>query len=302
MPLTTLSDLERRLRKLEMLYDQDRHKISPPDRNVNTSHPLDVLTDHGALTGLGDNDHPQYLLTAAKAADSELLDGINSTGFVQTSGNQTIGGVKTFSSLPTLPAGIPTANQPVRKGYADLAYLSILATAQNSDKLDNLDSTAFALVGHDHNADYLGISAKAADSDKLDGFDSTDFVKNSALGVWQDWTPTVTGWAAGYTVNTARYKLIGKTCFFTVDISGTSNSTAVNIVMPFTSYSGAGAPVWGGTNAYVQNNGTAATTSASRWYIGENSATLIAHTNMSTGTWTASGVKRIRVMGFYEIA
>ena len=123
MPLTTLSDLERRLRKLEMLYDQDRHKISPPDRNVNTSHPLDVLT--------------------AKAADSELLDGINSTGFVQTSGNQTIGGVKTFSSLPTLPAGIPTANQPVRKGYADLAYLSILATAQNSDKLDGLHSTAF---------------------------------------------------------------------------------------------------------------------------------------------------------------
>lgn len=124
MPLTTLSDLERRLRKLEMLYDQDRHKISPPDRNVNTSHPLDVQT-------------------TAKAADSELLDGINSTGFVQTSGNQTIGGVKTFSSLPTLPAGIPTANQPVRKGYADLAYLSILATAQNSDKLDGLDSTAF---------------------------------------------------------------------------------------------------------------------------------------------------------------
>lgn len=124
MPLTTLSDLERRLRKLEMLYDQDRHKISPPDRNVNTSHPLDVQI-------------------AAKAADSELLDGIDSTGFVQTSGNQTIGGVKTFSSLPTLPTGIPTANQPVRKGYADLAYLSILATAQNSDKLDGIDSTGF---------------------------------------------------------------------------------------------------------------------------------------------------------------
>ena len=126
-------------------------------------------------------------------------------------------------------------------------------------------------------------------------------ITESPVDAWQDWTPTVTGWAAGYTVNVARYKLIGKTCFFTLDISGTSNSTAVNIVMPFTSYSGAGDPVWGGTNAYVQNGGTVATV-ASRWYISENSATLIAHTNMSTGAWTSSGAKRIRVTGFYEIA
>ena len=33
------------------------------------------VTDHGDLTGLGDNDHPQYLLTTAKAADSDKLDG-----------------------------------------------------------------------------------------------------------------------------------------------------------------------------------------------------------------------------------
>ena len=150
-----------RLKRLEREVERLRVKERPAGGSG--------VTDHGALTGLADNDHPQYLLTTGKAADSELLDGINSTGFVQTSGDQTIGGVKTFSSLPTLPTGIPTANQPVRKGYADLAYLSILATAQNSDKLDGLDSTAFALVGHDHNADYLGISAKAADSDKLDG-------------------------------------------------------------------------------------------------------------------------------------
>lgn len=71
------------------------------------------VTDHGALTGLEDDDHPQYLLTTGKAADS--------------------------------------------------------------DKLDGLDSTAFAAAGHDHDTDYLGITAKAADSDKLDGLDSTAF-------------------------------------------------------------------------------------------------------------------------------
>jgi hypothetical protein len=40
-----------------------------------------VITDHGALTGLGDNDHPQYLLTTGKAADSDKLDGIDSSAF-----------------------------------------------------------------------------------------------------------------------------------------------------------------------------------------------------------------------------
>lgn len=288
MPLTTLSDLERRLRKLEMLYDQDRHKISPPDRNVNTSHPLDVQPDHGALTGLGDNDHPQYLLTTAKAADSELLDGINSTGFVQTSGNQTIGGVKTFSSLPTLPTGIPTANQPVRKGYADLAYLSILATAQNSDKLDNLDSTAFALAGHDHNAAYLGISAKAADSDKLDGLDSTAFVKQTSA----QWTPTLVGWSSTTLVQCTYYKL-GNIVFFQAIINGTSNSTTTTFTLP---ENNAGLEV-SGAMGYCVNNGSVLAVAA-RYSISTGSNICKAYTDMHAGAWTASGTKRISVFGW----
>ena len=40
-----------------------------------------VITDHGALTGLADDDHTQYLLTTAKAADSDKLDGLDSTDF-----------------------------------------------------------------------------------------------------------------------------------------------------------------------------------------------------------------------------
>lgn len=102
------------------------------------------VTDHGELTGLGDDDHPQYLLTTAKAADSDKLDNIDSTGFVQTSGNQTVAGIKTFSSIPVLPGTNPTtANQAVRKGYADATYLGKTAKAADSDKLDGLDSTAF---------------------------------------------------------------------------------------------------------------------------------------------------------------
>lgn len=103
------------------------------------------VSDHGALTGLEDNDHPQYLLTTGKAADADKLDGIDSTGFVQTSGNQTVAGIKTFSSIPVLPATNPTtANQAVRKGFADATYLGIAAKAADADKLDGLDSTDFA--------------------------------------------------------------------------------------------------------------------------------------------------------------
>ena len=43
------------------------------------------VTDHGLLTGLEDNDHPQYLLTTGKAADSDKLDGLHSTAFVEVS-------------------------------------------------------------------------------------------------------------------------------------------------------------------------------------------------------------------------
>jgi hypothetical protein len=59
----------------------------------------------------------------------------------------------------------------------------------NADLLDGIDSTGFALaghnhdaayaaLGHNHNAAYLGITAKAADADKLDGYDSTAFVRS----------------------------------------------------------------------------------------------------------------------------
>lgn len=103
------------------------------------------VTDHGALSGLSDNDHPQYLLTSGKAADSDKLDNIDSTGFVQTSGDQTVAGVKTFSSIPLLPASNPTtSNQAVRKGYADGAYLGINGKAADSTKLE---ATTPTLVG-----------------------------------------------------------------------------------------------------------------------------------------------------------
>ena len=91
------------------------------------------------------HDHDTaYLGISAKAADSDKLDGLDSTDFVDKTTAQTIAGIKTFSSIPVLPASNPTtANQAVRKGFADATYLGISAKASDSDKLDNIDSTGF---------------------------------------------------------------------------------------------------------------------------------------------------------------
>lgn len=71
------------------------------------------VTDHGDLTGLLDDDHPQYLLTTGKAADSDKLDGTDSTGFATATHNHTG------------------------------TYLPIDGKAADSDKLDGVDITAF---------------------------------------------------------------------------------------------------------------------------------------------------------------
>ena len=103
MPLDSIADLERRIRRLEMELDQYKHKFVAPDRTVKSEPPLAHIDhgslaglgdddhpqyrkvadsiDHGALAGLGDDDHPQYLLTTGKAADSDKLDGVDITAF-----------------------------------------------------------------------------------------------------------------------------------------------------------------------------------------------------------------------------
>ena len=57
------------------------------------------VVSHGSLAGLNNNDHPQYVLM---------------------SGNQTIAGVKSFSSFPVTPSSAPTTDYQVsNKKYVD---------------------------------------------------------------------------------------------------------------------------------------------------------------------------------------
>ena len=319
------------------LADDDHSQyLNNTRHDTTTRHALGTVVphdDHGMLSGLGDDDHPQYL-KSADFEDCQVSAYRDSTTFSLSTSGSLYAVPLNQESYDTHGSHDNTTNPErfVCKKAGTYLVMGIVTFAANStgnrDALVRVNGSNY--VGNNRSPamssgvtsvpvstlvtlsvnDYVELIGRQYSGGSLDLYyansisnfmNMTMITKTNADG-WSDWIPTVTGWAAGYVVNVARYKLIGKTCFFTLDISGTSNSTAVTATMPFTSYSGAGDPVWGGTNAYVQNNGTVATTSASRWYIGENSATLIAHTNMSTGTWTASGTKRIRVTGFYEIA
>jgi hypothetical protein len=195
-----------------------------------------VITDHGALTGLGDNDHPQYLLTTGKAADADKLDNIDSTGFVQTSGNQTVDGIKTFSSIPVLPSTNPsTANQAVRKGYADATYLGITAKAADSDKLDGVDSTGYVNTTGTQTINgaktfgtlpTLPTTTPTANQAVRKGYADTAYLLNSG---WQSytvsWTAATTNPSIGNGTLSGRYVQIGKTVIGTIKLVIGSTTT-----------------------------------------------------------------------------
>jgi len=68
------------------------------------------VTDHGALDGLGDDDH------SAIYYNKTAIDGFT----VKLTGNQNVGGVKAFSSFPTTPSSAPSTNyQMANKKYVD---------------------------------------------------------------------------------------------------------------------------------------------------------------------------------------
>ncbi len=70
------------------------------------------------------------IVSVGYAYDADMVDGKNSSDFVQTTGDQTIGGVKTFENIPVLPASDPTTdNQASRKKYVDDKVATVSAQA-----------------------------------------------------------------------------------------------------------------------------------------------------------------------------
>lgn len=124
-------------------------------------------------------------------------------------------------------------------------------------------------------------------------------------GAWLDWTPTVTGWAAGYTCN-ARYCKVGKMCFVYLYITGTSNATTARATLPL--------PVSGEPRfsyfqvPYFTDNSIAVYTGG-RCFAqvrpsdeGSGANELWFWLDGSLNGWTASGTKTVFTSLFYEVA
>jgi len=156
------------------------------------------VSDHGLLSGLGDDDHPHYFNQTRGDARYQFKDA-DLTSIAALRDSYT-GGVILFNgsewSLDDTFMDFDTANSFFQRKDADLTAIAAIGssfgflkkTAANTwgidpsvyltaetDPVFAAASGSFSTTGHNHNSLYLGISAKAADSDKLDGQDSTYF-------------------------------------------------------------------------------------------------------------------------------
>ena len=107
----------------------------------------------------------------AKAPDSELLDGFDSTDFLgvnaqATDSNQLDG----KDSTDFLGANSQAVDANQLDGKDSTEFLGVNAKAADANLLDGLNST-----------DFLGAAAKAADANLLDGKDSTVFGNSGSL-------------------------------------------------------------------------------------------------------------------------
>jgi len=121
-------------------------------------------------------------------------------------------------------------------------------------------------------------------------------------GVWADWSPTLSGWAAGASV-TARYSIVGKLCFVHIIITGTSNSTYARATLPFPGKSGTGYQYI--AVPFATNNGVDILTGGRVMaQVRKNDHTYPNQIwwwlDESAYGWTSSGTKAVNTRFFYE--
>lgn len=142
-------------------------------------------------------------------------------------------------------------------------------------------------------------SAKIDASGNLELLSTADLkLKSYNIGKWASWTPTTyTGWSALPT-GTYYYCVIGNLLIFNIDMTaGTSNGTNAIINLPLTVKNN---QVFGGACGLAYDNGVLLTTPA-RWYVDNVNSYVIFNKTMGTDTWTNSGTKRVRCIGFAEV-
>ena len=127
---------EEEKRRREKLGQQLKYPLDPVSLQIieDRIRRYGIIKDHGELTGLADDDHTNYLTTTRGDAryytETELDAGqLDNRYYTETevdafavklTGNQTVAGIKTFSSFPVTPSSAPTTDyQVANKKYVD---------------------------------------------------------------------------------------------------------------------------------------------------------------------------------------
>lgn len=122
-------------------------------------------------------------------------------------------------------------------------------------------------------------------------------IANLSDVAWTDISGSIslTGYSGSPTITLARQKLIGKTCFFHLSITGTSNATSLTVTgMPNASQGAVTGPIT------LATNNSATTTNGLYWKMAASGTTItIGQAGSDTG-WTNTGTKAVNFIGFYE--
>ena len=143
-----MSDINEKLLSRLQQLEREVERLRVGDKAV-------AITDHGALSGLSDDDHPQYLLTTGTAANSTKLAnttpttaGLNLLSATNVSAQRNLLGIS-FTLLATLNDDTATSFSPVNKqGF--LLYRILATTMGAVISFDAVTGKAycFMIAGH----------------------------------------------------------------------------------------------------------------------------------------------------------
>ena len=266
---------------------------------------LDDTTVDAIITTLGG---AAYTGTGglARATSPSLTTARFITSLNDTNGNELIKVTATASAVNEFTiANAATGNKPTFSVTGDDSNIGMnfqtkgtgvfgfLGTSSGPAQLDLYEDT-------DNGTNKVSIKAPSAVAS-----DQTVTLKSASSGYpvldaddsdsWNSWSPGFTGFSADPVVS-AKTKLIGKTCFFKVEVTsnGTSNSTSFTLTgLPYTC-----ASTISGFCHQAINAGSGVTTAG--WSIAASGTTIQLKIGTSATGWTNSGNKSAVFSGFYE--
>ena len=230
-----------------------------------------IVTDHGGLTGLSDDDHPQYTLADGTRAFTGEVLGITPTtaSGLATKGYVDGGDSSTLSSANSYADGVASTAESNANTYTDIS-IATLSGSMITDHgaltgLDDDDHPQYILANG--NRSFTGVVGGITPT-ASNHLTTKDYVDSAIMGLdWQESIIDMTVVASGTTTSGSRYIASATDGGWTEDYIYEYNGSSWDEVIP-----NEGAAVW------VENLDALYTYNGSDWVIFGSTVT---HNNLS---------------------